>query len=87
MNPTGVNQRDLNDELGARQTLMHQALEDVVEELGQFDQTIGDDGAHYMGPDENVFAAQGMQCSNCVFYDGSRACELEIGRASCRERV
>ena len=79
MNPTGVNQRDLNDELGARQTLMHQALEDVVEELGQFDQTIGDDGAHYMGPDENVFAAQGMQCSNCVFFEGGRACELVQG--------
>ena len=79
MNPTGVNQRDLNEDLGARQTLMHQALEGVVEELGQFDQTIGDDGAHYMGPDENVFAAQGMQCANCVFYEGSRACELVQG--------
>jgi len=79
MNPTGVNQRDLNDDMGARQTLMHQALEDVVDELGQFDQTIGDDGAHYMGPDKNVFAAQGMQCSNCVFFEGGRACELVQG--------
>ena len=43
----------------------------------QYDQTNGPDGAHYAAP--SPFAAHGMVCANCVFYEGGRQCELVAG--------
>jgi HK97 family phage prohead protease len=42
-----------------------------------FDQGTGAQGAHYMA--DNPFAAEGLACSNCAFYDGPRACEIVAG--------
>ena len=69
--------REMTPDFMAPQVALYDALEDIVEELGQFDQGIGAHGAHYMA--ENPFAAQGMQCSNCAFYAGPRACEVVSG--------
>lgn len=60
-----------------RQAAVYQALEDIVEVFGPFDQTTGPDGAHYV--EASPFAAEGMVCSSCYFYDGPRACEIVGG--------
>ena len=70
-------QRELTPDLTAPQVALYEALEEIVDELGQFDQGIGAHGAHYMPA--NPFASEGMQCSNCVFYTGPRACEVVAG--------
>ena len=73
----GIEQREMTPDLKAPQVALYEALEEIVDELGQFDQGIGAHGAHYMPV--NPFAAQGMQCSNCAFYAGPRACEVVAG--------
>ena len=60
-----------------RQAAIYQALEDVVEVFGPFDQTTGPDGSHYV--EASPFASEGMVCSSCLFYDGPRACEIVTG--------
>ena len=65
--------------LAPRQNAIYDDLEEIVDIFGQFDQGIGADGAHYAGPDVNPFAAEGMVCSNCAFYEGPRACEIVAG--------
>lgn len=60
-----------------RQEAEKQALENLVEVFGQFDQSSGPDGAHYAP--ENPFVDQGLICSNCVFFEGPRACEVVAG--------
>ncbi len=61
------------------QNHLYEVLEETVDVFGQFDQGIGAQGAHYVGPDTNPFAAEGMVCSNCAFYEGPRACEIVSG--------
>lgn len=56
---------------------MYKALEDLVEVVGKFDQTTNNNGAHYVNP--SPFAAEGMNCANCYFYEGPRACEIVDG--------
>ena len=51
--------------------------EDVVDLFGQYDQGSGPDGAHYVA--ESPFAADGLVCSSCVYYEGPRACHLVAG--------
>jgi HK97 family phage major capsid protein len=79
--PTGAlsdaAKRELTPELTAPQVALYEALEEIVDELGEFDQGIGAHGAHYMPA--SPFASEGMQCSNCVFYAGPRACEIVSG--------
>lgn len=70
-------QRELTPDLTAPQVALYEALEEIVDELGQFDQGIGAHGAHYMPA--SPFASEGMQCSNCIFYAGPRACEVVAG--------
>lgn len=65
--------------LTQHQVLEAQALEDIVEEVGQFDQSTSGTGAHYAPADANPFKAEGLMCQNCVFYEGARACELVAG--------
>lgn len=59
-----------------RQLALYEVLEQVVEEHGPFDRSIGPDGLHYMSAEDNPFARQGMACSNCIFFEGGNRCEL-----------
>lgn len=70
-------ERELTPDLNATQVALYEALEEIVDELGQFDQDMGDNGAHYMPV--SPFAADGVQCANCCFYAGARACEIVSG--------
>lgn len=60
--------------LSPTQNLLYEALEIVTETFGKFDTGVGENGAHYMT--DNPFAAQGIKCSNCVFYQGGGGCEI-----------
>ena len=73
----GAAKRELTPELTAPQVAIYEALEEIVDELGEFNQGSGAHGAHYMPA--SPFAADGMQCSNCAFYAGPRACEVVEG--------
>lgn len=61
------------------QSSLYEALEMVVEEHGKFDQTTGNRGAHYVGAESNPFNEAGMNCGNCVFYEGGGRCEIVEG--------
>ena len=50
--------------------------EDQVSEYGQYDQGIGAYGAHYGA--NSPFAAEGIVCANCVYYEAG-LCELVKG--------
>jgi len=63
--------------LNPRQFVMYETLEQIAEEFGMWNQGAGADGAHYMA--ENPFADEGMNCANCVFYEGGRKCEIVEG--------
>ncbi len=73
--------RDLNENYvwTAHQQALYTELEDIAETFGQFDQTSGGDGAHYMAPASNPFSGEGLKCSNCAFYDGAQGCDLVAG--------
>ena len=60
-----------------RQKALYSAMEEIADVHGKFDQTTGNEGAHYVSP--SPFAGTGMQCSNCYFYEGPRACEIVDG--------
>jgi hypothetical protein len=62
-----------------RQKAMYEMYEAIVGQMGQFDKSVGGNGAHYADGTENVFLSEGMQCANCVFYCGGRACEVVAG--------
>jgi HK97 family phage prohead protease len=57
-----------------RQVAQYNADEALVGLFGQYDQTDGPDGAHYMMPSPFPY-----NCSACAFYDGARACEIVAG--------
>lgn len=63
--------------LNERQCAQKAATEALVEAFGAFDQSSGPNGAHYAAP--SPFAADGLLCANCTFYEGSRACEVVAG--------
>lgn len=65
------------DALSPRQRLLYDKLEEVAETFGQFDQSTGSEGAHYVAI--SPFASEGLVCSNCVFFQGGRGCELVAG--------
>jgi HK97 family phage prohead protease len=60
-----------------RQETQYEATESIVETYGPYDQTSGPDGAHYVA--QSPFAATGLVCSNCAFYEGPRGCEVVAG--------
>ena len=64
--------------LNERQLAMYDTYESIVEMYGVFDKGIGANGAHYMGAESNPFKAEGMACTNCVFYLANR-CEIVEG--------
>ena len=69
--------RELTAEMSAGQAAIYEALEEIADELGAFNQGTGAHGAHYMP--ESPFASQGMKCANCAFYAGPAACEIVEG--------
>jgi len=62
--------------LNERQAAQYEATEMIAQAFGQFDQTSGPNGAHYMA--DNPFVAEGLACASCAFY-GARACEVVSG--------
>ena len=68
---------DEEQDLSAHQSSLYEAYEWIAESFGKFDQGIGAQGAHYVA--ESPFAEDGLVCSNCVFFEGGRACEVVDG--------
>ena len=64
-------------ELLPRQAALYEMYEKVSEVFGMWNQGSGADGAHYVA--ESPFAADGLICANCVFYEGGRGCEIVAG--------
>ncbi len=60
-----------------RQDAHYEALEEVAEKFGKWDQGTGADGAHYV--EKSPFKSEGLVCSNCVYYQGPRGCEVVTG--------
>lgn len=60
-----------------KQWLLYEALEEIVESTRPFTQSTDGDGAHYVA--DSPFKDSGLVCSNCVFYEGPRACEIVEG--------
>lgn len=67
---------DPKDALNSRQKMMYEKYEWIADVFGPWDASDGADGAHYMGADANPFAEKGLNCANCVFFDGGGGCEI-----------
>jgi hypothetical protein len=65
--------------LNERQQEQADDLAEIAVEYGKFDQSTGADGAHYAPASANPFKAQGLICSNCVFYDELGGCQIVSG--------
>jgi HK97 family phage prohead protease len=63
--------------LSPRQKAQYESTEGVVELFGQFSQGVDADGAHYA--EVSPYAAEGVVCSSCVFFEGGRGCEVVAG--------
>jgi len=59
-----------------RQAALYDVLEQVADVFGPFDLGTGPDGIHYVSAEENPFAADGIRCANCAFFEGGGGCEL-----------
>jgi HK97 family phage prohead protease len=59
-----------------RQAALYDVLEQVAEVFGPFDTGTGPDGIHYIAAADNPFAAEGIRCANCAFFQGGGGCEL-----------
>ena len=62
---TGEEYASLNE----RQKSQAENLAELVVEFGQFNQSTDANGSHYAPADKNPFKAEGLVCSNCVFYN------------------
>ena len=66
--------------LNERQQKQAEDLAEMAVEYGMFDQSTGANGAHYAPADKNPFAAEGLKCLNCVFYDElNKQCQIVAG--------
>jgi len=63
--------------LTAQQRAQMEAEEEIIGLFGQYDEGSGAAGAHYAAV--SPFAADGLVCSSCVYYEGPRACHLVAG--------
>jgi hypothetical protein len=63
--------------LSDRQMELADSYCEIVDQYGQFDQSSGANGAHYA--EKNPFASEGLKCSNCIFYEGGKACHIVTG--------
>lgn len=79
MSHKAIERRDAMNSYGLapRQMALKMELEEICEVHGGFDQGIGANGAHYVAP--SPFAAEGIACASCVFYEGPRGCEIVAG--------
>ena len=83
MNEDGVN-ADLLDvdepaRYSKRQLELAHEVGEIVAECGQYDQSWGPNGAYYVEGRDNPWQANGLNCANCVSYEGPRACEWVAG--------
>lgn len=60
-----------------RQAAQYDSDEKIAEVFGPMSQDTGPDGAHYVAV--SPFAAEGLVCANCAFYEGPRGCEIVAG--------
>jgi hypothetical protein len=67
---------DPESALNPRQKMMYETYEWIVDVFGPWDASDGANGAHYMAAQDNPFAEKGINCANCVFYDGGGGCEI-----------
>ena len=65
--------------LSERQIAEAGTLRKIAQDFGKYAQDDSADGAWYAKPADNKGAARGVECSNCTFYDGQRACEIVTG--------
>ena len=66
-------------ELNERQSDLVEAYLEASNEYGVFDAGSGADGAHYIAAADNVFAADGLACEHCVFYQPEGRCQIVQG--------
>lgn len=67
--------------LNDRQKKQAEDLSELVLEYGMFDQTTGQNGAHYAPADANPFKADGLRCGNCIFFnEANQQCQIVEGR-------
>lgn len=71
----GPDPEDIHPGTNKRQQMLYEALEELVDEFGKFDQSMGNDGAHYVA--ESPFP--GVVCKNCIFFEGANMCEIVEG--------
>lgn len=67
------------ENLTPRQQAMYEGYEIIAEAFGMWDKGVSSNGAHYIEPEDNVFAEKGLVCANCVYYEGGRRCEIVAG--------
>jgi hypothetical protein len=77
--PKSVKAIELGAEFNTRQRMIVSAMVEVTHEAGKFDKGIGANGAHYMAPADNPFAARGMACEYCYFYQPEGQCAIVEG--------
>ncbi len=63
---------DPEDMLTDKERALYDAYETVADDHGEFTPL----EAHYMSAEQNPFAEQGMNCANCVFFEGGGGCEI-----------
>ena len=65
--------------LNERQQSQAEAYTELATEFGMFDQSSGANGAHYAP--KNPFAAEGLKCSNCIFFNEENSqCQIVAGK-------
>ena len=66
--------------LNDRQKKQVEDLAEIAAEFGQFDQSTGQNGAHYAPANANPFKAEGLNCGNCVFFNElTNQCQIVSG--------
>lgn len=66
--------------LNERQRSQAESTAELALEYGKFDQSSGQDGAHYAPAKANPFKAEGLVCRNCIFFDElSNGCQVVVG--------
>jgi hypothetical protein len=66
-------------DLSDRQKRYTVALDMIVSDFGEFDQSTMGDGAHYVDGSGNPFKEEGMICGNCVAFQGNQKCRWVSG--------
>ena len=53
----------------------------ITDKYGKFNKDLGDRGAQYLTPSENMLKDKGVYCEHCIFYDDEeeKPCTLVFG--------